>query len=71
MDAGKAIVYQGVDVAVGNRINAAATTAITAVRPTLVDVLLAPEAGRAVAAVTGMDFDFCFVNEFHCEYSIR
>ena len=65
VDAGKAIVDQGVDVAVGHGVDAAAAPAIAAVRSASGDVFFASEAGGAIAAVAGFDLDFCFVNEFH------
>ncbi len=56
---------QRVDALVGDQPDAAAGTAVTAVRSAERDELLAPEADAAVAAVAGMDFDGGFVDEFH------
>jgi hypothetical protein len=50
-----AIVDQGVDVAIGNGVNAAATPAVAAVRPAARNELLAPKARDAIAAVAGDD----------------
>ena len=65
MDARVAIVDQRVDVAVGDRVDAAAAAAVAAVGPAARDELLAPEARAAVPAVAGVDFDHGFVDEFH------
>ncbi len=48
-----------------DKINAAAMTAVAAVRTAPLDVLLAPEAQAAVAAVAGLHANGCFVDEFH------
>ena len=65
MDAREAVVDQRVDVAVGNRVDAAAAAAVAAVGPAARDELLAPKRGDAVAAFAGVDFDDGFVDEFH------
>ena len=60
-----AVVHQRVDVAVGHRPDAAAATAVAAVRAAPRNELLAPERRRAVAAVAGSDLDARFVDELH------
>lgn len=63
-----AIVHEGIDVAVGNRVDGAASAAITAVGTTLRNELFAAEACRTVAALAALDFNFCFINKLH-EYT--
>ena len=53
---------QGVDVFVGHDPDAAAVAAVTAIRPAKRDELLAAKADTAIAAITGGDQDFCFVD---------
>ena len=65
VDAREAIVDQRVDVAVGNRPDAAAAPAVAARGPATRHEFLAPERGAAVPALAGVDFDFRFVDEFH------
>ncbi len=65
MGAGKAKVYQRVDVAVRLYKHAAAAPAIAAVRAAFFDIFFTAEAGDAVAAITRKDFDFGFVNKLH------
>jgi len=65
VDARVAVVDQRVQVAVGERIEAAAAPAVAAVGAAARDVLFAPKAGHAIAALAGMDFDGGFVYEFH------
>ena len=65
VDAGEAVIHQRVDVAVGDGIDAAAASAVAAVGSAARHEFLAPEAGDAVAAFAGVDFDYCFVDEFH------
>ena len=60
-----AVVDQGVDVAVGERPDAATAPAVAAIGAALRDELLAPERHDAVAAVAGHDLDACFVEELH------
>ncbi len=69
MNAGKAILDQGIDVAIGHGKNAAAATAIAAVRAAARNEFLAPETGDAVPAFSGVDFDGGFVDEFHVSIS--
>ncbi len=57
MDAREAVVDQRVDVAVGDRVDAAAAAAVAAVGAAARHVFLAPERRRAVAAVAGDDLD--------------
>ena len=56
---------QRVEIAVGNRIDAAAATAVAAIRSALRNEFLAAERGDAVAAVAGNNLDLGFVEEFH------
>ncbi|KCV19716.1 integrase core domain protein [Bordetella pertussis B200] len=65
MQAGVAEVDQGVDIAVGHGIDAAAAPAVAAVRAALGDEFFAPKAGHAIAALAGDDFNGGFVYEFH------
>src|SRR5690606_8417187 len=65
MQARIAEVDQGIDVAIGNGEDAAATPAVAAIGPAFGNEFFAAKAGRAVAAFTGNDFDGCFVYEFH------
>src|SRR5690606_16552070 len=58
-------VDQGVEVLRRFQPHAAAVAAVAAVRPAERDELLAPESDAAVAAVSGGDGDFGFVDEFH------
>jgi len=60
-----AVIDQGVDVAVGYGVDAAATTAVAAIRSAERDELFAAERGGPVATLAGDHFDFCFVDEFH------
>lgn len=62
---GVAVVDQGVQVFVGDHVHRAAVTAVTAVRATVLDELLATEAHATVAAVTGLDPNRYFVNKLH------
>jgi len=64
-DAGVAEIDERVEVAVGDSVNTAASAAIPARRSALRHVFLAPEGGRAIAAIAGNDLDFRFVEEFH------
>jgi len=63
--AGVAVVDQGVEVAVGHRIDAAAASAVAAAGAALGNELLAAEGGGTVAAVAGEDFDAGFVKKLH------
>ena len=65
MDARIAVFDQRVDVAIGDRDDAAAAPAVAAVGSAARHVLLAPERGRSVAAVAGDDVDVDFVDESH------
>src|SRR5437773_8071131 len=65
VNAREAILDEGIDVSVGDRIDAAAAAAVPAVRPSARYVLFAPEAHDAVAALAGVDLDARFVDEFH------
>src|SRR5690606_34624903 len=58
-------VDQGVEVLRRLQPHAAAVAAVATVRPAERDELLAPETDAAVAAVSGGDGDFGFVDEFH------
>jgi hypothetical protein len=59
------VVDQGVDVAVGDRPDAAAASAVPAIRSALRDELFPAERRTAVAAIAGRDFDDGFVDELH------
>ena len=61
----KAQVHQGVEVVVGDQMDAAAVATIAAVGAPLGDELFAPEADAAVATVTRLDADANLVNELH------
>src|SRR5207247_1571470 len=65
VNAREAILDEGIDVSIGDRIDAAAAAAVPAVRPSARYVLFAPEAHDAVAAIAGVDLDARFVDEFH------
>src|SRR5450755_2563935 len=65
MNAGKAIIDQRIDVAVGNRPDAAAASPVAAVRAAARNVFLAAKRNRAVAAVARDHFDVRFVDELH------
>src|SRR3546814_5283874 len=56
---------QGVEVLRRLQPHAAAVAAIAAIGPAERDELLAPETDAAVAAVSGSDGDFGFVDQFH------
>jgi hypothetical protein len=64
-NAREAIVHQGVDVAVGDRPDAAAAAAVAARGAAARHELLAPERGAAVPALAGVHLDGRFVDEFH------
>ncbi len=53
------------------QIDAAAMAAIAAIRPAERHELLAPEAGAAAPAVTGVGLQSCFIDEFHGDSSLR
>ncbi len=61
----KAEIGQRVQVGIALQIDRAAIAAVAAVRPALRDVFFAPESDDAVAAISGFDFDFGFIDEFH------
>lgn len=63
-----AIIHEGIDVSVGNRIDRTAASAVAAVRAALRNELFAAEACRTVAALAALDFNFCFINKLH-EYT--
>src|SRR5437660_193028 len=65
VNAREAIFDEGIDVPVGDRVDAAAAAAVPAIGPSARHVLFAPEAHDAVAAVAGVDLDARFVDEFH------
>src|SRR6185295_12954007 len=65
VNASVAILDQRIDVAVGDREYATAAAAVTAVGPAARYEFLPPETRDAIAAVSGMDFDVGFVDEFH------
>ena len=63
--AGVAVVDQGIDVAVGDGIDAAAAAAIAAIGAAHGNVLLAAERRRAVAAIAGFYVYLGFVDKLH------
>ncbi len=65
VDARVAVVDERIQVAVGHDVDTAAAAAIAAVRPAARHELLPPEARDAVAALAGVHFDRCFVDELH------
>ncbi len=72
MRAREAVLDQRVQVLVRQCPHAAAAPTITAIGSAARHVLFAPKAHRAFTAVTGDDFDSCFVDEFHtCRYRDR
>ena len=58
-------VGQRVDALARAQSDAAAVAAVAAIRPAEGHELLAPETHAAASAVTGLDFDACFIDEFH------
>src|SRR6185437_11770266 len=60
-----AIVYERVEIGLGDGVHVAAAPAVAAVRPAELDELLAPEADAPGAAVTGFDEDLGLVEELH------
>ena len=68
VDACVAIVDQRVDVAVGDRPDAAAASAVATVGPASGHELLPPEARGAIAAVAGDDLDHGLVDESHGDF---
>ena len=67
MHAGEAEIYQRVDVAVRNGVYGTAPAAIATIRAALGNIFFTPEAGRAITAVAGNNFNLCFVYEFHLD----
>jgi hypothetical protein len=65
MDTREAVVHQGIHIAVRHAPDAAAATAVAAIGAAAGDEFLAAETGDAIPALTGVDLDFDFVNEFH------
>jgi hypothetical protein len=65
MDSGIAIVNQGIDVAICHRDDRASASTITPTRAAFRYELLTTKCNDAIAAVTGVDFDGGFINEFH------
>jgi hypothetical protein len=70
---GKAEINQRIDIAICDCINAAAFSAIAAIRPTKRPEFFTTKGCDAVAAITGNDFDFCFVDKLHniCRYKTK
>ena len=56
---------QRIDIAIRDRKHAAATSAVAAVWAALGNVFFATKRRAAVATLAGVDFNFCFVDEFH------
>ena len=63
--AGITVFDQRVDVAIGDHLHAATTSAITAIRTAFRLVFLPPERDDAIAAVAGGDVNLRLVDEFH------
>ena len=61
----EAEIRQRVQIRMPDHVHAAAITAITTIRPTHGDEFFAAKTGHAIAAVTGLDVNMRFVNEFH------
>ena len=68
---GEAVVNQGIEIFIRNRVHAAATPPVTTVRPAVGFVFFAAKARHAVATIAGDDFDFCFVYKFHDSFLAR
>ena len=67
-----AIVDQRIDVAIRDRVDAAAASTIPPVRPAAGHELLPTETGDSIPAIAGMDLDHSFVDEFHvCSRGIK
>jgi hypothetical protein len=65
MNARVPVIDQRVDIPVGYRHDAAAATTVAAVRAASRHVLLPAKAHCAVAALSGMNVDLRFIDEFH------
>jgi len=65
-----AVVNQGVQARVGQRVHMAAAAAVAAVGTTELFVLFMPERDAAVPAITRGDVDVGFVNELHGSSSL-
>jgi hypothetical protein len=65
MGFGIAVVNQGIDVAIGNRIDTAAAPAITTIGSTELDEFFSAHGSAASATVASNYFDSSFVNKFH------
>ena len=59
------VIHQGIEIAVGLKIHAAASTAITAIRAAKLHILFASETQAAITALSGMDFNSGFVDKLH------
>ncbi|MNF75918.1 hypothetical protein D3C84_580110 [compost metagenome] len=65
METLKTVVDQGVQVLVGDQIDIATVTTVTAVRTTVRDVLFTAKAHTTVTTVTGIDSNLDFINKLH------
>jgi hypothetical protein len=65
MGFGIAVVNQGIDIAISNRIDTATTPAIAAIGSTKLDELFSAHRSTAGATVASNYFDSSFVNKFH------
>jgi hypothetical protein len=62
----KAIVDQGVDIPVSDGENATSPPTVAAVGPASGHMFFPSERARPASAIAGMNFNFRFINEFHC-----
>ena len=65
MGFGIAVVNQGIDVAIRNRIHTAAAPAITAIGSAKLDELFSAHGSTTGTTIAGNHFDSSFVNKFH------
>jgi hypothetical protein len=70
MNSSVAIIDQGIDVPIGDCEDAAAITAVTAVRAAAGDEFFTTEAHRAIAALAGMNFNTRFVEKLHIDAAV-
>jgi hypothetical protein len=70
MNSSIAIIDQGIDVPIGDCEDAAAITAVTAVRAATGDEFFTTEAHCAIAALAGMNFNTRFVEKLHIDAAV-
>jgi hypothetical protein len=58
-------IRQRIQAFIHDQIDTAAITSIATIRPAPRHVFLTPETQAAIAAVTGFDCNYCFINKFH------